>query len=705
MVREGFVIQKTVIKKLSAAMLALALMIPMVSAGALADETKTADEIEVSFEAELRVAVGSVPDFEPVTIRLADSIELTGGPLVIASSKDIRLAGGAAGAAVLEGAESQDVIVVQGGAKLTIGDGIVVSHGGGSSKIGRGVSVSSGGLLTMAGGAVSGNSSIYYGGGVYSDGDVAMIGGEISGNTAANGLGSSGAGGGIYINKGSFTMEGGKVSGNTAASNGGGVFITAKGTFVMKGGEISGNTGNSGGVRNDGGFTLSGGEITGNTGLLFGGGVYNSGNTVFTMDGGEISGNTAPQGGGVYNVGNQAFRMEGGRIAGNKVTLFGGGVYNGGSSFFAMAGGEVSGNEAAEGGGGVINNGVFEMIAGDAEKRPAILGNTVTGTTASGMGGGVYNTGAGKFVMENGVVSGNTAIQGGGVHNNKSGAATIAEFLMKSGEISENRAADGGGVYSSGVFTMEDGAIRGNIADNDGGGVFCSYADLRLLGVWQDAEFSNNAARKAYSRNPADDELYEEQIKCTAWTAPLVQGYNNYDISYVYEADDNAVTVFFDGNGGTVLPEDASRTTSPGTSLGAEMPAEATRGGYIFNGWNTAANGSGNSFTSQTIVISDITVYAIWSSGGSGEKDKNGNGTKSRPDPSEPPPTAALTNEPVPAAGVPYRGHSQTYATEGLTPLVDIPVTGVGCAWPFFAFAAASLFALIAARGKRKEAQ
>ena len=71
-------------------------------------------------------------------------------------------------------------------------------------------------------------------------------------------------------------------------------------------------------------------------------------------------------------------------------------------------------------------------------------------------------------------------------------------------------------------------------------------------------------------------------------------------------------TVTFDGNGGTVLPANATRTVSAGGTLGADMPPSPSRGGYIFTGWNTAANGSGTPFTASTQVTGDITVYAQW---------------------------------------------------------------------------------------------
>jgi uncharacterized repeat protein (TIGR02543 family) len=46
-----------------------------------------------------------------------------------------------------------------------------------------------------------------------------------------------------------------------------------------------------------------------------------------------------------------------------------------------------------------------------------------------------------------------------------------------------------------------------------------------------------------------------------------------------------------------------------------EFPANPSRSGYIFTGWNTQADGSGSDFTSSTTVSGNITVYALWTEG------------------------------------------------------------------------------------------
>lgn len=58
---------------------------------------------------------------------------------------------------------------------------------------------------------------------------------EINGNSSQN------DGAGVMVSCGTFTMHGGKISGNKATGMGGGVYIRRGGQFIMNGGEICGN--------------------------------------------------------------------------------------------------------------------------------------------------------------------------------------------------------------------------------------------------------------------------------------------------------------------------------------------------------------------------------------------------------------------------------------------------------------------------------
>jgi|GEM_PF-2715774 len=54
-------------------------------------------------------------------------------------------------------------------------------------------------------------------------------------------------------------------------------------------------------------------------------------------------------------------------------------------------------------------------------------------------------------------------------------------------------------------------------------------------------------------------------------------------------------------------------TLSAGTSIGAANMPTAIRDGRQFLGWNTHADGSGDTFSGETVVLESIEVFAIWS--------------------------------------------------------------------------------------------
>jgi hypothetical protein len=112
-----------------------------------------------------------------------------------------------------------------------------------------------------------------------------MNGGAISGNT------SSYNGGGVYVGNGTFTMNGGTISGNSSSSYGGGVFVSSNGTFRIVTGTIYGqnatitslkNTATSGAVlyRDDSGGG-TGGTVQCGT---FSGSTWNSYGSLDTSD-------------------------------------------------------------------------------------------------------------------------------------------------------------------------------------------------------------------------------------------------------------------------------------------------------------------------------------------------------------------------------------------------------------------------------------
>jgi uncharacterized repeat protein (TIGR02543 family) len=87
----------------------------------------------------------------------------------------------------------------------------------------------------------------------------------------------------------------------------------------------------------------------------------------------------------------------------------------------------------------------------------------------------------------------------------------------------------------------------------------------------------------------------------------------NADITVYAQWTGETYTALFKQNDGTDTTLDTKTVTVPEITIGAvNFPADPTRTGYNFVGWNTAAGGSGATFTALTIVNADITVYAQW---------------------------------------------------------------------------------------------
>ncbi|MDO5302001.1 MAG: S-layer homology domain-containing protein, partial [Tissierellia bacterium] len=86
-----------------------------------------------------------------------------------------------------------------------------------------------------------------------------------------------------------------------------------------------------------------------------------------------------------------------------------------------------------------------------------------------------------------------------------------------------------------------------------------------------------------------------------------------YDILGIPSCITNS-TVTFENEGTThATVKVVTGETINGDDLTDEsMPKNPTREGYTFKGWNTQADGQGETFTGDSTVSADMTVYAIW---------------------------------------------------------------------------------------------
>ena len=116
--------------------------------------------------------------------------------------------------------------------------------------------------------------------------------------------------------------------------------------------------------------------------------------------------------------------------------------------------------------------------------------------------------------------------------------------------------------------------------------------------------YSNETPTKASTT------LYEYTF--SGWSPTIVKVTKNATYTAQFTEELRTYTVSFDGNGATSGTM-ASQTFTAGKS--AKLTSNSfVKTGYIFNGWNTKANGTGTSYANNAsyTATSNITLYAKW---------------------------------------------------------------------------------------------
>lgn len=241
------------------------------------------------------------------------------------------------------------------------------------------------------------------------------------------------------------TIQNHKIRGALSAS----IRVTEGASFTMNGGTIQDNIANT-----------SSSDSSSPAVLLLGA-------STFTMNRGSICNNSGQCGTAVYltassNAAKARFTMNGGTLSNNESHLYTpnstptGAVFVKYSAEFVLNNGTITGNCAHGGAGG----GVAVMDELPTEEH---------GTA---------------FTMNGGTISNNTAsgyrCSGGGIYSCSNYVSLLG------GRIENNSAYDGGGVYSEGnteIYTtlhIENALITGNTADQGGGLWFCPTGDAKL---------------------------------------------------------------------------------------------------------------------------------------------------------------------------------------------------------------------------------
>ena len=241
---------------------------------------------------------------------------------------------------------------------------------------------------------------------------------------------------------------------------------------------------------------------------------------------------------------------------------------------------------------------------GTLEVDGGSISNTATGTGDNT----IYTTSNSTVIVSGGAVSGErgrtirstgasaTVTVSGGVVSATTGQAIEvsagAAFRVTGGLVIAQRSAVTG---TSGTVSRDANTISGN------GTIIAYTLGTHALGSTTGLVFGPSAA-------------------AVSWGLSGGQAGINYPESGFYRVDGvtiastvTAYTVTYHTNGGTGT-EPADQTVNVGNSVTLASGSGFTRSGFTFDGWNTAAAGTGINYDAGTIFTptADITLYARW---------------------------------------------------------------------------------------------
>jgi hypothetical protein len=485
--------------------------------------------------------------------------------------------------------------------------------------------------VTVTGGTVSGNTAASEGGGFWNqtaarmtvtgtvftdnvaEGDAADGGGGALYNNGGtlrlmqarivrnSATGDAGSGGGILNNGGTLHMSGGIVDTNRANRAGGGI-EDASGTVQLDSVLVRGNLiadaapGNGGGLHSGGGtVTVTNSSFLGNT-AVEGGGLWASGTlSIVSTEGGDMfvmdnvaTGDDADNGGGGVFQQAGTVTIRDAMITGNRATGTsgsGGGVFLSDGATAEVTGGSISGNTSSRAGGGleIADDPETETLAAALIFDTDISGNNAG--TNPGNGGGIHS-GGGDLVIQFVRITGNTAVEGGGIWSNGSvttggvvvpvaedGMAVVPTRNTVSGNTATgNEPSNGGGgifAQTGGTFVLSDMNILNNRAtgtSGSGGGIF--VLDGSSVTVERSRITGNQANRAGGGIEVADDASTDAPTTFTLRTT---------------EVSANSIETANPGNGGG-LHVGGAGSADVSTSTFAENTAAEGAGLWISGG-------------------------------------------------------------------------------------------------------------------------
>ena len=159
----------------------------------------------------------------------------------------------------------------------------------------------------------------------------------------------------------------------------------------------------------------------------------------------------------------------------------------------------------------------------------------------------------------------------------------------------------------------------------------------------------------------------------TGWT-PTVADKVTRDVTYVAQWKQIQRTVTFKDGDKThaKVKVETGKAINTDALTNESMPKDPTKDGYTFKEWNTKENGKGETFTGESVVNGDMTVYAIYT--------KDSASTPAPTPTPKPAPTPTPTPTPKPQSEkrigmIPKTGESASFA--GLLAAIGFSIAGL----------------------------
>ena len=443
-----------------------------------------------------------------------------------------------------------------------------------------------------------------------------------NGDSGMGGSSAPDAGGAVDLKSGSEALfVDTDVTGSVAGINGGGIHGAGMTTITIT-------------TTDDGASLISGNRAEGDDAGMGGGGVWGAGATVIsgnvTITDNAATG-TAGSGGGVFNFGG-TLEITGATISNNTANRAGGGVEDFGDddeeTDVTLTGVTLAGNSidvAAPGNGGGLHSGGGDVV---------VMGGSVTGNTAV-EGGGLWASGtldvSGGTVVDGNTATGDDAEQGGGGLYNEGGTITISDDVTISNNAASGTSGSGGGILNNGdaTLTVSNSAINRNSANRAGGGIEVNGGTVMLTGADFDMNTTGDAPGNGGALHVTAGTVTATGGMVTGNTAALEGGgfWNNAGFTMTIDgtsfsnneaqgdAADNGGGALYN-NGGTLVVMDASLVSNRATGMSGSGGGILNNGGTLtvtdgllqFNAANRA--GGGIEDAAGTVTLTGVTLNA-----------------------------------------------------------------------------------------------